>query len=246
LIFTGFTDRIISGPKHSPQFGSMFLEVCFMKKFSWTIFAVLLATLLCGFLPAVSSGDLITIGLTGRVDVVGDPQNYFGGQIQINDMVTGTYTYDTSVLDSEPCDPSVGAYWHYNSPCGVSVFISGFNFGTDPNNVRFSVGTGDNYPGLGDIYSFSSRNNLPLPNGVPVESIIWQITDSTGLALSSDALPTTAPNLDDWDMDYGLNIKGPPREAPFGIKVDVTSVKLIPEPATLFLIALGIAIYRYR
>lgn len=213
-----------------------------MKKFSWTILAVLL----CGFLPAVSYGELITIGLTGRVDVADDPHNYFGGQIQVDDTVTGTYTYDTSVLDSEPCDPSIGAYWYYNAPCGVSVSIGSFNFKTDPNNVQFSVGIGDNYPGFGDIYDFSSHSNLSLPNGTLVDSIIWQLTDSTGLALSSDALPTTAPNLDDWNMNYAtLDIHGG-QFSDYYIAVDVTSAVLIPEPATLLLLIFGIAICKRR
>ena len=47
-----------------------------------------------------------------------------------------------------------------------------------------------------------SRNNLPLANGFQVGNITWQLVDSTGTAVSSDALPTTAPRL----ADYQSNI----------------------------------------
>ena len=49
-----------------------------------------------------------------------------------------------------------------------------------------------------------------------------------------------------WGMDYGLSISGPPREAPFWIAAEVTSVVLIPEPATLLLLAFGVAICKRR
>jgi hypothetical protein len=212
-----------------------------MKKFSWTIFAILL----CGFLPTVSYGDLITIGLTGRVDTVDDPHSYFGGQIQIDDTVTGTYTYDTSVLDSEPCDSSIGRYWHYSPPCGVLVSVDGFNFRTNPNNVRFLLGIVNNGSGGEDIYCFSSYNNSSLPNGTLVDSIDWQIEDSTGLVLSSDALPITAPDLTNWTRNYGLDIHGG-QVSEFFIAVDITSAVLIPEPATILLLVFGIAICKRR
>jgi hypothetical protein len=213
-----------------------------MKKFLRTIFAVLL----CGFLPAVSSGDLITIGLTGNVSQIDDQYNFFGGQIQIDDTVTGTYTYDTSVLDSEPCDPSRGRYWHYSPPCGVSVSINGFNFRTDPNNVRFLFGIVNNGSGGEDIYWFHSYSNSPLPNGTLVDSIGWQIEDYSGTALSSDALPITAPDLTNWTRNYGLDIHGDGRVWPYYIAVEVTSAVLIPEPATLLLLAFGVTLFKRR
>ncbi len=205
-----------------------------MKKIAGAFFAILL----CGFLPAVSSGQLITIGITGNVSSVYDPHNIFGGQIHSNDTITGTYTYDTSTPDSNPSNPSLGRYWHYSQPCGVSVNINSFNFRTDPDNVNFLLGISNDNGG--DIYWFHSYSNSPLPDGTLVDSIAWQITDSTGTALSNDSLPTTAPNLTSWDMDYGLHISGPPRTAfEFEIITNITSVVLVPEPATICLFALG-------
>jgi hypothetical protein len=205
---------------------------------------VLAATLLC-FVCLPVRANLITIGLTGTVYSVGDPCNVFGGQIHINDTLTGTYTYDTSTPDSNPSNPAVGDYYHYSAPCGVSVTINGFNFRTDPNNIEFEVYIYDAQNSYADCYAFDSYHNSPLPDGTLVERINWQITDSTGTALSSDALPTTTPNLDDWDMDGGLFIFGPGHWG-FAISADITSVVLIPEPATLLLLVFGVAICKRR
>ncbi len=191
-------------------------------------------------MPAVSSGQLITIGFTGNVSSVYDPHNIFGGQT--HGEATGTYTYDTSTPDSNPSNSS-GSYWHYNSPCGVSVSINGFNFQTNPDSVQFLLGISNDNGG--DLYWFHSYSNSPLPNGTLVETIAWQLQNYSGTAISSDALPTTAPNLADWSVNYGLHISGPPRtEFEFEIVANITSVVLIPEPATILLLTLGGLILR--
>ena len=157
-----------------------------MKKFSWTILAVLL----CGFLPTVSYGEPITIGLNGRVDVVDDPQNYFGGQIHRNDTVTGTYRYESTTQDSNPSDPAIGDYWHYTAPYGISVHIGDFVFETNENNVRFLVEIVNDQSG--DSYLVHSESNI-CSTAVLVNMIYWELADYGGTALLSDALPTTMP-----------------------------------------------------
>jgi hypothetical protein len=202
---------------------------------------IVLAILFC-FVCVPVRAELITIALTGKIYIVEDSQQIFGGQIHYDDTITGTYTYDTSTPNSEQ-STSEGVYWHYSAPCGVSFTVDGFNFRTDSDNVLFSVGIGDNVSGFGDVYSFGSYNNLPLSNGVSVDMINWQLTDSSRSALSSDALPTTAPNLANWDMDYGLSIySGGDNE--FLLRADVISATVVPEPATLLLMVSGLLLLR--
>jgi hypothetical protein len=208
-----------------------------MKKFSWTIFAVLL----CGFLPAVSNGDLITIGLTAEVTGVSDIYGHLEDKIHVGDTVTGTYTYDSATLDSEP-DPAVGRYEYSTPPAGICLTVGGLEFKTDPCSVGFELYVADNYLGE-DRYGVSSYSNLPLPNGTPVQSIAWYLEDSTGTALSSDALPLTEPNLADWDYNWGLHIT---TDRDFGIGATITSAVLIPEPATLLLLAFGVTLFKRR
>ena len=119
---------------------------------------------------------------------------------------------------------------------------------TDPDNVEFTVGVSNDEPAPlvgdgGDGYGVNSINNLPLPNGASVNRFWLSLSDSSYSALSSDALPTTAPVLDDWET-RSIQIRGgitiTPREGlSYRIGGGLTSAVLIPEPATVILVGLG-------
>jgi hypothetical protein len=186
-------------------------------------------------LPAQAT--LITIQIEGVVDNVWDAGNYLEGKIKVGDIITGFYTYESTTPDSSPLDPVVGHYWHYDVPAGVLLTVGGFNFKTDYANVEFLIGVGNNGPSGNDGYWFTSYNNLALSNGTSVDSIGWQLEDPTGNALSSDALPTTAPVLSDWQSEVGLHIYG--YKDIFHLSATVTSAQMIPEPGVTVLLALG-------
>jgi len=188
------------------------------------------------FNTAAVRADLIIIGITAEVVTVLDPAGWLEGNVDVNDIITGTYTYDLSTPDSNPLS-TVGDYEHFDPPCGISLTVGGFDFTTDPNNVNFLVEIlNDKGPGeLHDAYVLRSYNNLPLWNGLPVSHISWQLSDDTSNAISSTALPATAPILGDWPTN-ALSIDGGKN---FLIGSHVTSVILIPEPGTLFLFVLG-------
>ena len=207
------------------------------------LWKIILAVLVYGFLPAVSRGEPITIGLTGKVSIINDLSNRFGGQIHLKDKVTATYSYESTTLDSNPSDPAIGDYWHYTAPYGISVHIGDFVFETNENNVRFLVEIVNDQSG--DSYLVRSESNI-CSTAVLVDTIYWALADYGGTALLSDALPTTMPNLDDWNNMNVLSISGPSREAPFWIAVEVTSTVLVPEPATLLLLACGFILFKRR
>jgi hypothetical protein len=92
-----------------------------------------------------------------------------------------------------------------------------------------------------------SDNNLSLYQGVSIDTISWQLDDYSGMALSSDALPTTAPVLSDWPDTFDhLYIHGQSFGSSFFIRAPVTSAELVPEPATIALLALGGLFLRKR
>ena len=180
--------------------------------------------------------EIVTIYLTAEVTYVDDLADLLEGKINLGDTITGSYSYDSDTPDTIPLD-TVGNYWHYNAPYGFNLSTDSLVFQTDPDNVHFLVGIFNNHnippP---DGYLLRSYSNLPLSNGVLVDHISWQLDDDSGTALSSDALPTTPPVLEDWGFDWGLRItfgfKGSSK-----IRAEVTSA--IPEPATVLLLALG-------
>jgi hypothetical protein len=196
------------------------------------------------FCAAESRAELITISLSATVNYVEDIGNKLEGKIIAGSTITGSYTYEPTTPDSSPSDPTQGNYWHYASPAGIFLTIGGFNFGTNPDNVNFLVSIGNNASEQ-DNYLVRSYYNLPLSNGTLVGTIDWQLDDHTATALSSDALPVTKPVLGQWQTN-ALSIYGVEAGDDFFIDADVTSVQLVPEPATFLLLTAGVLILKRR
>ncbi len=204
---------------------------------------VILLVAMCGvvFWPQVVQGKLVTIEIEAVVDDVSDPHNLLGGTVEVSDTITGWYTYDTSTADSNPLE-NYAAYWYYSPPCAISLAVGGLDFTTNPNDVNYRIAISNGYQSR-DTYSLRSINNLPLPNGTLVEDIYWLLEDSTEAAVSTDALSTSPPVLDDWQFNR-LLISGPSRGESFSILAHVTAA--IPEPLTLLLLGLGTMFSRKR
>ena len=185
---------------------------------------------------------IITIDIAAEIAEVDDLGGLLEGQVNVGDTITGSYTYDSATPDSNPLE-TIGNYEHFNAPYGVSLSVGGFVFQTDPDNVNFLVTILNDNNGSDD-YTFGSYNNLPLSNGVGVSFISWALDDYTATALSSDALPTTPPVLEDWESIAGLTITYGPKGSSM-IRGHVTSA--VPEPGTVFLLGLGsLALIRKR
>jgi len=192
-----------------------------MKKTAAIIITVLL---LANGSPA--QAEVITIAIEATVDWVDDPCDYLEGNITPGDIITGTYTYDSDTANSSTT-PTVGSYWHYDSPFGMELNAGGFEFKTDPANVEFLVQIVNDHGVLEyDGYLLRSYNNLPLSNGVPVDHISWQLDDYSGQAISSTDLTTSAPVLANWDQPIGLRLESDRR---FHVQSQVTSAYVIPE-----------------
>jgi hypothetical protein len=185
---------------------------------------------------------LITIEITAEADSVDDPYAHLEGNINVGDIITGTYTYESLTPDSNP-SATGGRYEHFAPPSGIFLSVGGLEFKTDQTSVDFVVGIVNNSTsgGFHDGYYLISYNNLPLANGTYVGGISWELEDSTATALSNDSLPITAPFLPDWQLNF-LTFGGGPDEEPFGISAHVTSA--VPEPATIVLLAVGALIAR--
>jgi hypothetical protein len=200
--------------------------------------------LFCG---VIAKAEPITIQIWGNVTSAHG--SALPSTIYENVSFTGTYTYDNSATDSEP-DPMRGIY-QYDSPYGMSILVGGYEFKTDPDHVgQFKIQITNNslVNGLHDYYSVLSQyQNVSIPSvGFNIGYITWTLGNSSGTALSSDALPVTAPMLANWDYNRfeifgsgsglgGLTIEG-----------IVTQATLIPEPVTGILMAMGMLFFRRR
>jgi hypothetical protein len=188
---------------------------------------------------------MITIAITGQITGVSDQYGHLENKIHTGDTITGTYSYNSLISDSNPLT-TIGDYEYFSSPAGISLNCGGLNFRTNSDNVDFLIEVSNNHTLQSDNYVIRSYNNQPLYNGTLVQYIEWQLNDSTGTAFSSDALPLTAPDLSKWGSgryDNQLVITG---YNDFGISAKVTSAVLIPEPITAFLLGFGIILAKRK
>jgi hypothetical protein len=166
----------------------------------------------------------ITVKITARVIEVAGP-DIFGGLIHTGDLITGSYTYDPSIADISPNDPQTGTYLYTSPPFDIILTVNGLTFQTDPQNVQGSItvvnAQSANYV---DEFLVVSLNNLPV-NGTDIPQITLYFIDSTGEAISSDALPAGgAPDLNNWRQETSLGING--RDGAFiGARVTSASVE---------------------
>jgi hypothetical protein len=174
----------------------------------------------------------ITIKIVAEVTDVHDADNLLGGKIQTGDTITGKYVYNSQAQDSDPTYPNIGYYQFSTRPYGVEINAGGFVFKTNPNDVNFQIWVSNDITYYGpkyDTYEIVSWKNSPLSNGVLVEIIIWQLSDSTASVVSSPDLPTTAPDLTLLHSQKGLVIQGEDpsdSDKTFQITADVTEATL--------------------
>ena len=209
------------------------------------ILLIVLSAALC------AHAQIITIAIEAVVVEINDSADLLEGAISLSDIIAGTYTYNTDTPDTH-ASSTIGHYYHYDAPYGVSLTSNSLEFRTDPDNVVFLMDIdNDNVSGseIEDGYHFISYNNLPLTNGVGVEIIDWQLDDPTATALDSTALPTIAPTLTDWISPVGLWIRSEKvgvNNDQFFIRSMVYSVEVVPEPGTLVLFGIGGLLLRKR
>jgi hypothetical protein len=187
---------------------------------------------------ALSAGNLwaeiIEIDFTAKITWVDDLDGLLDGQINTGDIITGRYTYNSSTPATNPSDTAAD-YLHKSSPYGISIGAGEFVFQTDPGNVLYCVEIINNYHEE-DAYLMHSYYNLSLSNGAPVGAISLYLVDSSADTLSSTALPTSVPVLEDWNEHY-LCIDGKEEGSYFVFYAVITEI--VPEPTTVLLLGFG-------
>ena len=153
-------------------------------------------------------------------------------------MINGKYTYDSTTFDENFLSSAIGDYSYTTTPYGITLSVNGFTFGSNPNNVDFKMQIQNNLIAW-DGYIINNNDNV-FDKGTP-RSVIWSLRDLTATALSSDALPLTAPDLANWTTN-NLTI----RADEFSITAKVIQAEVIPpttvpEPSTTLLLGIALA-----
>jgi hypothetical protein len=176
----------------------------------------------------------ITIQISGTItSASGD---MLPATINAGDTFTGSYTYESSTPDSG------GGHYVHDTPYGISLSLGGYTFMTTPGHTdSFDMRIADDLVtnGTKDFYSVRSEfSNVSTPSlGFNIDSIRWDLWDTTHTALSSGDMPIVAPILAAWDLNE-LSITNYVGGGLF-IKGTVTQAIVIPEPLTAVLMAMG-------
>ena len=180
-----------------------------MTRNLYSLFIFLFLVVILGWFASPAQAENITIEITAEVETVDDRLDLLAGHVQAGDIITGSYTYESTTPDTNPL-PTVGDYWHDMAPYGIHLTVGPWVFETDSSNVDFLIEIVNDHNGR-DNYLLRSYKNVAIPelmSGAIVEHISWQLDDPTTTALDSIALPTSPPVLGDWESIFGLSIRG--------------------------------------
>ena len=193
------------------------------------------------YLPMqICNARLITVEFTAEVTEVYD--NIFEEEVNIGDIITGTYTYDISMPDMYPERTTEALYEFTSPPSGIVIQIGGFTIQTDPNNVEFTIeimkalGAGGQPIDKLEIYSLQ---NIMIGSEILPDIISIHLENTTSsypmIGNLSDTLPACTPTLSDW-MEKDIEFSGSTGSDRYGngkgfsIKARLISATLISDP----------------
>ncbi|MBN2456152.1 MAG: PEP-CTERM sorting domain-containing protein [Sedimentisphaerales bacterium] len=217
-----------------------------MKKF----FNILLVYLCCLGLVSFSKAEIITIEVTGIVDSVET-----GGGLVLDDSINvgsemlGYCIYDTETPDLATNSDYTGLYELLSICMEIGNYTFTHNTVSDECPL-FLVGIVD--PGYKATSADSCFDGIVTVNGTPktYDDIIWgyyriELMNlwSSSYYIPTDSLPTELPDISVFDnrREFEARFYEPKSDnrAFFDIHGELTSLNLIPEPATILLFGLA-------
>jgi len=153
---------------------------------------------------AAATAAPISFKITGRIESVSDVSGVLDGSVAPGAPFTGVYTFDSAASDQNS-DPTVGDYYTRSAAGRFHVAAGNYSFESDPAHLELLVEVVNRSR---DNYLVRSYVNRPLPSGLIVEHMSWQLDDPSGTALSDDTLPATPPVLAQWTSIFGVSVTG--------------------------------------
>ena len=152
------------------------------------------------FCANVAMAEIVTVDISATVTNVSDPDNAMSGQMQLGAVISGTYTYDTSLVDMDS-SPQFGIYEHTAGAGGFALSAGGLSLETNNTGMPGDYGIHVSND-ISDMYHVMSSRNKPLPNGAQIDYMAMDLYGGTGAALSSDALLLSPPNVAAFDEHF--------------------------------------------
>ena len=191
--------------------------------------SLLLGAIASVFSVGSASASQLTVYLTGHVTGVYDSAGMLGGQLTVGQTLTGQYTYDTSVLDHDS-SWNYGDYPQANWQGSVRLSVGSAVFESDLTAPywRYEVVVHPpDQPGYQGFIRLLTSGYKPLANGAPVNDVQINFDDYPGDTPSSDALPTSAPDLPRFGQP-NINVMGHNGTSSYGVVFAIDSVSTVP------------------
>jgi len=223
----------------------------FMNTAKFALYVLVSMVMVLIAMPAL--GHTVTVyaeGVVTEIETYDDLE--FDGSVTIGSTMTGSCTYETETPDQYPVNGSVGRY----SLTFISMHIGSYTFLPDftPDDPWFApcfgIGTA---PFQYSVFSFAALFYGPCYlNGQPTNledlpsggfSLMW--LQASSASPTGDALPdeNTFPSLSVFDEERYFSVAS----SLFRIAGEVTSVTVVPEPASVLLFGFaGLALLRKR
>lgn len=188
----------------------------------------------------VASANPITFTFSGSVTQTNfDPNDPFFGAVAFGSLFSGDYTFDPAAPDGN-ASGSGGSYNAAGAPFGWNLLLGGRNFSND----LLNIGVANNFGTGADQYTVTGGLGTDL-----VLALFFE--DGTGTVFAGDALPL-ALSL----SSFGFNsfvLSGLLDGNQIEIQGSITALQslgqtptVVPEPATLSLLAAGLAAFGWR
>lgn len=153
--------------------------------------------------------------------------------LKVGDLIAGTYFYDDTTPDSQP-DPAVSIYRQTTGTFGFAIHFSQRTLAVDPTvpdvgEKSFTTTLVNSPFGDGDRYQVEGRHmTSPLSGFV----LSWTLSDQSGAAMTSTALPTTPPVIAAFPDGNELFVGTVGEFSTLSIRATVLSARLTPVDPT--------------
>jgi microsomal dipeptidase-like Zn-dependent dipeptidase len=153
--------------------------------------------------------EAVTFQFTGQLTQISGPgAGLISNTVGVGMLCSGTISYDPQAASAEPHDPGTEAYYDFNGSTMAITLNVGTNVFTSTNSSSCQVeviykmwsptSDGLSYQALGVLL-----NGAQVPGATDSQTLTVELLTTNLAALSSDALPTKAPQFDSFIVAPG-------------------------------------------
>ena len=181
--------------------------------------------LLSAFVSGTASAEVVRVRVTARVSQIDDPGSRLAGKVVIGQRVTGTYVYNTNTPNLSPFPEYSGNYRPYANEARMRFAVGSLVFESKQPTQSISISIQSQGAGGWGQFLMFSNDNKPLADGTLVDTL-WMEMQGRGNVTESVALPTVAPNYQEY-QPRRVTISTSSPAGNYSITADLEAAELI-------------------